>query len=68
MSDPRVTKLAQVLVKYALDLQPGQEFCLMTAPLAKELALAVYKEALLAGAHVHGDVAEAKVSGGKRKA
>ncbi len=53
MSDPRVTKLAQVLVKYALDLQPGQEFCLMTAPLAKELALAVYKEALLAGAHVH---------------
>jgi len=52
MSDPRVTKLAQVLVKYSLDLQPGEEFYLSTSPLAEELSLAVYKEAVLAGAHV----------------
>ena len=51
MTDSRVAKLAQVLVKYSLDLQPGDEFALMTNPLAEELALAVYREALLAGAH-----------------
>ena len=43
--------MAQVIVKYSLDLQPGQEFILITAPLAEELSLAVYKEAVLAGAH-----------------
>jgi aminopeptidase len=52
MSDPRVTKLAQVLVKYSLALQPGEEFFFNTSPLAQELNLAVYKEAVLAGAHV----------------
>jgi aminopeptidase len=52
MTDPRVQKLAQVLVHYSLDLQPGEEFALGTSPLAEELSLAVYKEALLAGAYV----------------
>ena len=52
MPDPRVTKMAQVLVKYSLDLQPGQEIILGTSPLAEELSLAVYKEAVLAGTHV----------------
>ena len=52
MSDPRVTKMAQVLIKYSFDLQPGQKFILATSPLAEELSLAVYKEAVLAGAHV----------------
>jgi aminopeptidase len=52
MPDPRVTKMAQVLVQYSLDLQPGAEFILNTTPLAEELSLAVYKEATLAGAHI----------------
>ncbi len=52
MPDPRVEKLARVLVKYSLDLQPGEELVLETEPLARELNLAVYKEAILAGAHV----------------
>jgi aminopeptidase len=52
MADPRVQKLAQVLVRYSLDLQPGEEFALRSAPLAEELSLAVCKEALLAGAFV----------------
>ena len=52
MTDPRVQRLAQVLVRYSLDLQPGEEFALRTSPLAEELNLAVYKEALLAGAFV----------------
>jgi aminopeptidase len=52
MTDPRVQKLAQVLVRYSLDLQPGEEFALRTSPLATALSLEVCKEALLAGAHV----------------
>ncbi len=52
MPDPRITKLAQVLVRYSLALKPGDELVVHTAPLAQELNLAVYKEAVLAGAHV----------------
>ena len=52
MPDPRVTKLAQVLVNYSLDLQPGEEISLNVGPQAEELGLAAYKEAVLAGAHV----------------
>jgi aminopeptidase len=52
MADPRVTKLAQVLVNYSLALKPGESLFLNTTPVAHELNLAVYKEAILAGAHV----------------
>ncbi len=52
MPDPRVSKLAQVLVYYSLDLQPGELFTLETSPLANELNLAVYTEAIKAGAYV----------------
>ena len=52
MPDPRVSKLAQVLVQYSLDLQPGELFTLSTSPLAEELSLEVYKEAVKAGAHI----------------
>lgn len=52
MPDPRVAKLAQVLVHYSLELKPGQQFSLRTSPLAEELALAAYAEAVKAGAHV----------------
>lgn len=52
MPDPRVSKLAQVLVNYSLDLQPGEEILLNVGPQAEELGLAAYKEAVLAGAHV----------------
>lgn len=52
MADQRIQKLAEVLVHYSLDLQSGQQFVLRTNPLAQELALAVYKEALETGAHV----------------
>jgi aminopeptidase len=52
MPDPRVTKLAKVLVNYSLELKPGQQFALRTSPLAEELSLAVYEEAVKAGAFV----------------
>lgn len=52
MTDPRVNKLAKVLVNYSMGIQPGWKFRLSTTPLAAELALAVYTEAVKAGAHV----------------
>jgi aminopeptidase len=52
MPDPRITKLAKVMVHYSLALQPGQQVAIRTHPLAEELTLAVYEEAIKAGAHV----------------
>jgi len=53
MADPRVIKLADVLVNYSLALKRGQKLAVNTTPLADELTLAVYAAALRAGAHVH---------------
>ena len=55
MADPRVEKLASVLVNYSLELQPGKTLWLRTTPIAEELNLAVYEEAVKAGAHVFLD-------------
>jgi len=52
MADPRVTKLAQVLVNYSLSIQSGDQFFISTNPLAEELTRAVYKEAVQAGAYI----------------
>jgi aminopeptidase len=51
MPDPRVAKLARVLVHYSLEIKPGQQFAIRTHPLAEELTLAVYEEAVRAGAY-----------------
>ncbi|MBN2115740.1 MAG: aminopeptidase [Anaerolineales bacterium] len=55
MADARLEKLAKVLVNYSLELKPGQKLWLRTSPLAEELNLVVYEEALKAGAHVFVD-------------
>lgn len=52
MPDPRVLKLAQLMVNYSLALKPSEQFVLRTHPLANELTLAVYKESIKAGAYV----------------
>lgn len=52
MPDPRVTKLAKVMVHYSLQLKPGQQVLLQTTPLADELSLAFIEEAIKAGANV----------------
>jgi aminopeptidase len=44
--------MAQLLVKYSLNLKPGDKFRLCASPLSEELSLAVYKEAVLAGSHI----------------
>jgi aminopeptidase len=52
MPDPRVTKLAKIMIHYSLEIKPGQKMLLRTHPIAEELTLAVYEEAIKAGAHV----------------
>ncbi len=52
MGDPRVEKLAAVLVNYSLEIQPGHKVLLTTSTMGEELALAFYAEALRAGGHV----------------
>lgn len=51
MTDPRIAKWASVLVQYSLELKRGDLFIINTTPLAKPLALEVYREAVRAGAH-----------------
>ncbi len=53
MPDPRVIKLAKLLINYSLEIKPGQKLCIATHPLALDLTLAAYEEALKAGAHVY---------------
>ena len=50
MADPRIEKLAKVLVHYSLGLQAGQQVQIRTHPIAEELTLAVYEEVIKAGA------------------
>jgi aminopeptidase len=52
VADPRVEKMAAVLVEYSLDLQPGQQLFLHGMPAAEPLLLEVYRRALDRGAHV----------------
>ncbi len=58
MTDPRVTKLADVLVNYSVKVQPGEWTHILASveflPLAKEIAAAV----LAAGGHYTVDLAE----------
>ncbi|EKP94584.1 aminopeptidase [Thermaerobacter subterraneus] len=50
MTDPRVRKLAQVLVRYSLGLEAGDHFLIQTSDLATPLVQAIYREALRVGA------------------
>jgi aminopeptidase len=51
MADPRVAKLARVLVQHSLNLQPGQLFRITGPHLAAPLMRELTREALLVGAH-----------------
>jgi aminopeptidase len=52
MSDPRVKKLAQIMVNYSLKVKPGQQVHLQTSPLADEFNLAFIEEVTKAGGFV----------------
>jgi aminopeptidase len=51
MTDPRVTKLADVLINFALLVQPGEKILINAGLPAEEAALEAYKAVLLAGAN-----------------
>lgn len=56
MADLRLTKLAKILVQYSLELKPGDQLEIRTNPLAQDLALIVYQEAVKAGANVFSSI------------
>ena len=51
MTDPRLEKMARILVEYSLALKDGDLFLIQASDLAAPLVRAVFYEALLAGAH-----------------
>ena len=52
MSKTKIEKFADILVNYSLEIKKGQKLSIKTSPLADELTLAVYEEAIKKGAHV----------------
>ena len=52
MYDPRIEKLAKLLIHYSLGIKKGQNLVLRGTLQAQPLLEAAYKEAILAGAHV----------------
>jgi aminopeptidase len=52
MKDTRVERMARVLVRHSLDLQPGNRLGVRSGTLATPLLQAVLQESLRAGAHV----------------
>lgn len=51
MSDPRLSKLADVLVQYSTKVKPGEWVMIYYHPLAEPLAVEVYRSVLQAGGH-----------------
>ncbi len=53
MYDPRFRDIARVLVRYSLDVQPGEIIVVRSTTLAAPLAREVYREILHAGGYPH---------------
>jgi aminopeptidase len=51
LTDPRIDKLADVLVNYSLEIKPDQLVVLQSTPLAQPLIEAVYRKVIDIGAH-----------------
>ncbi|MCR4428044.1 MAG: aminopeptidase [Caldiserica bacterium] len=51
MSDPRIDKLAHLLVDYSVEVKPGEVVSINSTPEAAELVQALYREVLLHGGH-----------------
>ncbi|HEU5231187.1 MAG TPA: aminopeptidase [Ktedonobacteraceae bacterium] len=51
MSDPRLRRMAQVLVRYSLGLKQGDRFAITATPLAASLVRELVQEALRVGAY-----------------
>src|SRR6476646_7176483 len=55
MPDPRIEKLADVLVNYSVGVQKGQLVRITSTPVALELVNEVFRRVLAAGPSVHQD-------------
>jgi aminopeptidase len=53
MIDPRVENLAKILVKYCVDVQPGERVGLMASTEAAPLVLELQRQVLKTGGHPH---------------
>lgn len=53
MTDPRVTKLAQILVNHSTRIEPGDRVIIEATTAAEPLIRAVFKQILQAGGHPH---------------
>ncbi|HET8627772.1 MAG TPA: aminopeptidase [Thermomicrobiales bacterium] len=56
LTDPRIAKMAEVLIRYSLDTRPGDLLTIEGQPIAAPLIRECYRQALLAGAHPHVDL------------
>ncbi len=56
MKDPRVEKLARLMVEYSLRIQPGQHVLVAGPSLGEPLMQEVYRAAIRAGAHVEVEI------------
>jgi aminopeptidase len=56
MTDPRVERLARLIVDYSLGLREGQVFRIDALDAAQPLALECYRAALRAGAHAYANI------------
>lgn len=54
--DPRITRLARLLVRYSLAVRPGDLCWIRATPAAAPLVQECYREVLLAGGHPHVDL------------
>jgi len=64
VTDPRVQRLAKVVVGYSLDLQPGKLVLIQSPSLAEPLVAELVKEVLAAGAHPRTRIVAPGVEGG----
>lgn len=52
MTDPRIAQIAEVIIRYSLNIQPGEKLAIRGNSLAEPLIKEAYRAAIRAGAHV----------------
>ncbi|MGA1199726.1 MAG: aminopeptidase, partial [Candidatus Latescibacterota bacterium] len=52
MTDPRIAQIAEVIIRYSLNIQPGEKLAIRGNSLAAPLIKEAYRAAIRAGAHV----------------
>ena len=56
LTDPRIKKMAEVLIRYSLETRPGDLLLINASPVAAPLVEECYRQALLAGANPFVDL------------